>query len=205
MAGYTEEDIQRTLEIASDNKITMITFDGAGGGTGHSPCKMMNEWGIPTIELENLVYNKLKKLDQNQRYIPKIAIAGGFTTEDRIFKALALGEKYITNVAIGRGAMAAAMSAKKVGELVQNNQIPDKYKEYGNTIQEIFFDAPMLINKYGSTISTGAIGVYSYLKRLEIGLKQLMTLNRKFSLNCLNRTDLMPLTLQAKELLLLEP
>lgn len=200
MAGYDEEDIQKVLTIASNNRVTMITFDGAGGGTGHSPCKMMDEWGLPTIELENLVYNLLRKMESEGKYLPSVAIAGGFTTEDRIFKALALGEQYISNVAIGRGAMAAAMSAKKIGELIKSDKLPDKYKQFGNTVDEIFFNAPMLFNRYGRDISTGAIGVYSYLERLNIGLKQLMTLNRKFKLNCINRSDLIPLTAQAREI-----
>lgn len=201
MAGYDEEDIVRTLEIGSANEVSLITFDGAGGGTGHSPCKMMNEWGMPVIELEQVLWKHLKKLDERNCYLPKIALAGGFTTEDRVFKALALGENYVNLIAIGRGAMAAAMSAKNLGELIKNQTVPEKYRQFGTSVEEIFFDAPMLMDKYGKDISTGAIGVYSYLDRINTGLKQLMTLNRKFSLSCLNRSDLIPLTPEARRIL----
>lgn len=50
---------------------------------------------------------------------------------------------------------------------------------------------------YGSdalNISSGAIGLYSYIHRISAGLKQLMTLNRKFALEYIDRRDIVPLT-----------
>ena len=43
-------------------------------------------------------------------------------------------------------------------------------------------------------IPPGAIGVYSYINRISAGLKQLMALNRKFSLQYIDRSDIVPLT-----------
>ena len=43
-------------------------------------------------------------------------------------------------------------------------------------------------------ISTGAIGVYSYLRRISAGLRQMMALNRKFTLKNIVREDIVPLT-----------
>ncbi|MGE5542964.1 MAG: glutamate synthase-related protein, partial [Bacillota bacterium] len=49
MAGYDPADLKKVLLIGSEAEVDMITFDGAGGGSGYSPCKMMNEWGLPTV------------------------------------------------------------------------------------------------------------------------------------------------------------
>ena len=43
-------------------------------------------------------------------------------------------------------------------------------------------------------MSTGAIGVYSYLRRISAGLRQMMGLNRKFTLKHIGRNDIVPLT-----------
>ena len=49
MAGYDRVDIERVIRIGCQARVDMITFDGAGGGSGYSPSKMMNEWSLPTI------------------------------------------------------------------------------------------------------------------------------------------------------------
>jgi hypothetical protein len=49
--AYRPVDLARAVKYASDAKIDLLTVDGAGGGTGMSPWRMMNEWGIPTVYL----------------------------------------------------------------------------------------------------------------------------------------------------------
>ncbi len=205
MAGYDEADIRKVLKIASDNKVALVTFDGAGGGTGHSPCKMMNEWSLPTIELEKVVYQLMDELRKEGAWLPSIAIAGGIAMEDTMFKALALGAPYIHLVAIGRGAMAAAMSAKNVGEMIEKGATPSAYQNYGDSIDTIFREAKHIKYLYrdnNSPITPGAIGLFSYIERLAFGMKLLMGLNRKFSLQYIDQTDVIPLTREAKEFLL---
>ena len=204
MAGYDIADIRRVLKIAAKNKIALVTFDGAGGGTGHSPCKMMNEWSLPTINLEKVVNSVIEEIKKEEDWIPEIAIAGGIAMEDTMFKALALGAPNINMVGIGRAAMAAAMSGKNMGELILNNKIPETHIKFGNEIDTIFKDAKLIKSIYkdnSESISYGAIGLYSYLNRLTFGMKLLMTLNRKFGLKYLDKTDVIPLTKDASEYL----
>ncbi len=204
MAGYDIEDIRRVIRIASTNKIALITFDGAGGGTGHSPCKMMNEWSHPTINLEKIINVIIKDIAKEGKWIPEIAIAGGIAMEDTMFKAIALGAPNIKMVGIGRGAMTAAMSGKNIGESIKEGKIPERYLNFGNDLDTIFKDAKYIKSIYksdNSTISYGAIGLYSYIKRLCFGMKLLMTLNRKFSLEYIDQSDVIPLTKEAREYL----
>ena len=202
MAGFDIEDIKRVMRIASNNKIALVTFDGAGGGTGHSPCKMMNEWSHPTIELERIVHSIMAELEKEGAWLPSIAIGGGIVFEDTVFKALSLGAPYVKLAAIGRGAMAAAMSAKKVGEMIENGTISSMYKNYGNAVDSAFLEAKSLSRMYKDVegqISTGSIGVYSFIQRVNWGMKLFMTLNRKFKLELINQSDVIPLTKEAKE------
>lgn len=190
-------DLVKILKIASKAGVDMVTFDGAGGGSGNSPCKMMNEWGIPTVNLESILYSILTKLEEKGYPLPQITAAGGFAMEDQVFKGLALGAPYIKLIGIGRAAMAAAMTAKQVGELIDKGDIPNDYRRFGSTKEEIFADIRELKAIYGDrtvNIPAGAIGVYSYLNRVAAGLKQFMALNRKFALEYIDRSDIVPLT-----------
>ncbi len=54
-------------------------------------------------------------------------------------------------------------------------------------------EAEYLKSRYGNDISYGAVGVYSYLDRLNTGLKMFMLLNRKFRLDLLGKEDLIEL------------
>jgi len=54
----------------------MVTFDGAGGGSGNSPVKMMNEWGIPTIIMESLLYKILQSMEAKAMICPKWQLPG---------------------------------------------------------------------------------------------------------------------------------
>lgn len=199
---FDPKDLVRILKIASKTGVDLVTFDGAGGGSGNSPCKMMNEWGIPTVTMESILYKVLKKMKDKNYPLPQVAIAGGFAMEDQVFKGLALGAPFIKLIGIGRAAMAAAMTGKQIGDLISTGAVPSEYQRFGSTKEEIFGDIRELKVAYGDSaidISTGAIGVYSYLNRVAAGLKQFMALNRKFALDYIDRSDIVPLTEIAAE------
>lgn len=199
---FDPKDLVRILKIASTAEVDMVTFDGAGGGSGNSPSKMMNEWGIPTVYLESILYEILKEMKSKNYSLPKIAIAGGFVMEDQVFKALSLGAPYISIVGIGRASMAAAMVGKQIGDLIAKGIIPAEVKRFGSSKEEIFGDIRELKEIYGSeavNMPSGAIGLYSFINRVSAGLRQLMALNRKFSLEYIDRSDIVSLTPEIKK------
>ena len=77
-----------------------------------SPWRMMNEWGIPTIYLQSLMYQMAKRLEEKGAFVPDIGMAGGFSLEDHVFKAIALGAPYVKGVCMGRATMIPAMVGK---------------------------------------------------------------------------------------------
>ena len=204
MAGYDREDLVRVIRIGSEAQVDMITFDGAGGGSGYSPCKMMNEWSLPTILLEEAVCQIVEKLKAEGRYIPSITITGGFSSEDHVFKALAFGNQNVTTVGLCRASMTAAMTGKNIGQKIKEGNVPKNMKKYGNTVDEIFGDFADLKAIYGkgaNEFSLGAVGVFSYLNKIAFGVKHFAALNRKFDISYLDRSDLIPLTHDAKDLI----
>lgn len=204
MAGFDRRDLERVLRMASENEVDMVTFDGAGGGSGYSPCKMMNEWSLPTVCMEDAVIAVAKQMKKEGLYLPAITITGGLASEDQVFKALAYGDGLVTAIGLCRASMAAAMSAKKIGEMIVAGKTPPLFKEYGSTIEEIFADLPDLRALYGKqadTFSPGAIGVFSYLNKVAFGLRHFAALNRKFHISLLNKSDLIALTAEARELI----
>lgn len=198
--AYRPADLARAVKYASKAKLDMLTVDGAGGGTGMSPWRMMNEWGIPSVEIWSLTYQYAHQLAKNGEYLPDIVFAGGITFEDQIFKALALGAPYVKAVGMARSPLAAAMVGKTIGKRIQEGQIPVYVERFGSSVEEIFVTAPELKKKYAkkfAELPPGAIGVYSYFRRLSQGLRQLMAGNRKFALSYITRNDIATLTKDA--------
>lgn len=203
MSGFDMADCERVLRIASEAGVDLVTFDGAGGGTGHSPVRMMDEWGLPTVCLENVVCEIMKRISLEGRKLPALAVAGGLTLEDHVFKALAFGAPYVKLAGICRASLAAALTGQRIGRQIVEGKVPEDLKKYGTTAQEIFFGYGGLRALYGSEadkIPTGTVGVYSYLTRVAYGLKQLMLQSRKFKPKYLDQTDLIALTRDAREL-----
>ena len=60
--AYRPADLARAVAWSSKYGIDLLTVDGAGGGTGMSPWHMMNEWGVPPVELHSLLYQYAKQL-----------------------------------------------------------------------------------------------------------------------------------------------
>jgi glutamate synthase domain-containing protein 2 len=198
--AYRPVDLARAVKFSSQAKIDLLTVDGAGGGTGMSPWRMMNEWGIPSVEIWSLLYQYLRKLDEKGEYIPDVAAAGGITFEDQIYKTLALGAPYFKMVGMARGPMAATMVGKTIGKRIEEGQIPVYVERFGNTAEEIFVTAPELKRRFKekfNNIPTGAMGLYGYFQRLSQGLRQLMAGNRKFALDYITRDDIAALTRDA--------
>ncbi len=200
--AYRAADLARAVKYASDAKIDLLTVDGAGGGTGMSPWRMMNEWGIPTVYLESLLYQCLKKLEHKGAFIPSCAMAGGLALEDHIFKALALAAPYIKAICLGRASMTAAMVGNTIGEMIKKGKVPADIAKYGTDIEHVFILAAKLKDKFGKDfqkIPAGAIGMITYFDRLNAGLQQFMAGARKFALKYITREDLVALTRESAE------
>lgn len=201
--AYRPVDLARAIAFASKYKLDLLTVDGAGGGTGMSPWRMMNEWGIPPVYIHSLVYQYAKQLVENNKYLPAIAFAGGFTFEDQIFKGLSLGAPYVKLIGMARGPIAAAMVGKTIGKSIDENQLPVYVERFGSKKDEIFVTASHLRHEIGNDefekLPTGAIGLYTYYERLAQGLRQLMAGCRKFGLEYMSRDDLASLTKEASD------
>jgi len=202
--AYRPADLARAVAWSSKYGIDLLTVDGAGGGTGMSPWHMMNEWGVPPVELHSLLYTYAKQLAEQGRRLPALAVAGGFTFEDQIFKGLSLGAPFVKLVGMARGPIAAAMVGKTIGKTIDEGQLPVYVERFGRTKDEIFVTAGALRREIGDEafekLPTGALGLYTYYERLAQGLRQLLCGSRKFGVEHMTRNDLAALTPEAASL-----
>lgn len=195
--AYSMKELALAIRCASEAEIDLLTIDGASGGTGMSPWRMMEEWGIPTFYLQSLAWQFCETLSRRGRRVPDIAVAGGFSSEDHLFKVLAMGAPYVKAVCMGRAFMIPGMVGKNIGRWIQGGDLPGTVARYGKTPEEVFVCYGELAERYGSRIQEiplGAVGVYSFVQKLKVGLQQFMAGSRNFRLSTLSRADLMSLT-----------
>ena len=201
--AYRPLALAQALKFASKAGIDLLTVDAAGGGTGMSPWRMMNEWGVPQVEIHSLLYKYCDTLTKKGEYVPDIAISGGFAFEDQMMKGLALGAPYFKLIGMARSPLAAAMVGKTIGKKINERMVPVYIERFGDTPEEIFVTAPDLKRKFGKdfeNMPTGAMGVYTYMERLHQGLRQIMAGCRKFSLEHISRDDMASLTSEASNI-----
>jgi glutamate synthase domain-containing protein 2 len=201
--AYSAVELAMALRYGSEAKIDLITIDGASGGTGMSPWSMMNEWGIPTFYLEALAYQFAEKLASKALRVPDLAMAGGFSEEAGVFKAIAMGAPYMKAVCMGRALLIPGMVGKNIKQWINDNKLPKTVSKYGNTPEEIFVTYDTLKDKYGKEIENiplGAVAIYTFCQKIKTGLQQLMAGSRNFSLSTISRKDLMALTEEAAKI-----
>ena len=201
--AYPMRELAMAIKWSSDARIDLLTIDGAPGGTGMSPWRMMVEWGIPTFYLQSMAVQLCDMLAAKGAFVPNIAIAGGFSTEDHLFKVLAMGAPYTKAVCMGRAMMIPGMVGKNVGLWLQQGEdaLPKTVSQFGTKIEEIFVCYETLAAKYGSEavkeIPLGAIGIYTFVDKLRVGLQQIMAGSRNYRVSTIARNDVVALTEEA--------
>jgi glutamate synthase domain-containing protein 2 len=202
--AYGMEALAMAIKYASDAKLDLLTIDGSGGGTGMSPWNMMETWGVPSILLHSKAHEYAAILAGKGENVVDLSFAGGFATEDHIFKALALGAPFTKLICMGRAIMIpgflgsnieGVLSPKRRDEVHGNwKALPKPVKNLGESPEAIFAGYQDLKKKLGASemkhVPYGAIAIYTLADKLGAGLQQLLAGVRKFSVQDISRKDI---------------
>ena len=196
--AYGLRELAMAIRWGANAKIDLLTIDGAGGGTGMSPWRMMEEWGMPTLYIHAAAYEFCQKLADKGEKVPDIAFAGGFSSEDHVFKVLALGAPFSKAVCMGRALMIPGMVGKNIEQWLRDDKLPKTVGQFGSTPEEIFVCYEDVKDLVGAdeikNIPLGAVGIYSFSEKIKVGLQQLMAGARCFSIPAITRREIMSLT-----------
>ncbi|MDY6916418.1 MAG: FMN-binding glutamate synthase family protein [Chloroflexota bacterium] len=196
--AYSLRELAMAIRWSSKARIDLLTVDGAPGGTGMSPWPMMEEWGVPSLYLHSAAREFAEKLAARGERPPDMAFAGGFSSEDGVFKALALGAPFVRAVCMGRALMIPGMVGKNIALWLEDGKLPNTVGQFGSTPEEIFVCYEEVKNLVGpdemKSIPLGALGIYSYAEKVRTGLQQIMAGARRFSVPAISRRELMSLT-----------
>lgn len=159
---------------------------------------MMEEWGIPSLYLHSAAYEFARILADRGERPPDMAFAGGFSSEDGVFKALALGSPFTKAVCMGRALMIPGMVGKNIQQWTKEGKLPNTVGQFGSTPEEIFVCWEEVKKIVGAdemkNIPWGAVGIFSYADKIKVGLQQLMAGARCFNVPAITRRELMSLT-----------
>jgi hypothetical protein len=132
--------------------------------------------------------------------------AGGFISEQQIFKAIAMNNfgngPLVQAVLMARSPLTAVMKANYFKQLAEEGKLPRTFASgYGETPDKFYIAAPELKEKFGERfkgLPWEAVGLHTYLSgRLGVGLMQLLAGARKWKLHLITRDDLMALSERA--------
>lgn len=153
---------------------------------------------MPSLYLHSAAYEFCRRLANRGERVPDIVFGGGFSSEDGIFKALALGAPFTKAVCMGRALMIPGMVGKNIARWLNEGKLPNTVSQFGSTPEEIFVCYEEVKDLVGAdemkNIPLGALGIYSYCEKIRVGLQQLMAGARCFSILSISRRDLMSLT-----------
>ncbi len=102
--------------------------------------------------------------------------------------------------------MIPGMVGKNIGLWLQqgDDALPRTVSQFGNRVEEIFVCYETLAAKYGKEtmkeMPLGAVGIYTFVDKLKVGLQQLMAGARKYRVSTISRNDVMALTEEAAEI-----
>ena len=177
--AYSFRELAMALKWFAEARVDLVTIDGSGGGTGMSPWRMMEEWGIPTFYLQSAAFNYAHRLATRGMWTPDLAMAGGFSTEDHIFKVLAMGSPYFKAVCMGRALMIPGFVGDNIEAVLKNNsnrnwkELPRTVSQFGTSPEQIFTTYSALRDKYGKKadkIPLGAVALYTFIEKLRTAL-----------------------------------
>lgn len=203
-AGFSLDGVAASLKLGCRAQIDLITFDGSGGGTAHSPWPMMEHWGMPSLLLHAKAAEYASVLEKRGERVPDISFAGGFSREDHILKALALGAPFAKTITMCRALIIPGAVGSNIEgvlhpdrkELVNGrwDKLPASIAALGNTPEKIFdayVDVRNLVgNDEMKNLPYGTIATWCYVDKLMTGLKQLMAGLRVFSIRDISRDDI---------------
>jgi glutamate synthase domain-containing protein 2 len=135
--------------------------------------------------------------------VPDIAIAGGFSTEDHVFKAIAMGAPFVKAVCMGRALMIPGMVGKNIAQWISDGKLPKSVANFGHTPEQIFVTYEELKKRFGADVKRlplGAVAIYTFSQKMKAGLQQLMAGSRSFRISSICRADLMALTEEAAKI-----
>jgi hypothetical protein len=100
---------------------------------------------------------------------------------------------------MGRALMIPGMVGKNAEKWLRGEDkgLPNTVSRYGSTKEEIFMNYEVLKEKYGAEaekLPLGAVGIFSAVDKIKVGLQQLMAGARSWQVRYINRKDLMALT-----------
>jgi len=94
------------------------------------------------------------------------------------------------------------MVGKNIGLWLKEGKLPRTVSQFGDSVEQIFVTYETLKDRFGEEVKDlplGAVGWYTFVDKLKIGLQQLMAGSRNFRLATIGRRDLMALTREAAE------
>lgn len=204
IGGLEMASLAMALKAASKAKIDLVTIDGSGGGTAHSPWPMMEHSGVPSILVHSKAYKYSKILADRGEFTADLSFAGGLARADHIYKALALGAPFCKIITLGRSIMIPGFVGSNIeGALYPErkakvngawDKLPTVVQECGNTPEEIFEGYADFKNMVGAdmmkNIPLGAVAIWTYIDKLIVGMQQLMAGARSFDIASISRNDI---------------
>ena len=172
--AYRLRELAMAIKWGCDAKIDLLTIDGAPGGTGMSPWRMMEEWGIPSFYLQSAANEFAGKLTRSRaERVPDIALPAASpprTTSSRPWPWAPLRQGGLHGPGAddpGHGRQEhrrvdeqrrAAQDRRPVSALHPRRSSSARKRSKTSSARTRCSDIPL-----------GAVGIYTYVEKIKVG------------------------------------
>lgn len=186
--AYPMHGLTTTLSWASQARLDLLTIDGAAGMSSW----WIQEWGAPICCLEATTCELCRTLVAGGAFVPDIAIAGGFSSADHVFKVLSTGSPFVKAVCMDHAWMIPGVIGKNPGACLRETRdsLSKIAGALGSTVDEVCTCYNDLVARYGTDavndMPLGAIAFYASAERLKLDLRHLMATRRNHAEKIIN-------------------
>jgi hypothetical protein len=186
------------LKWSSRARIDLLTVETAAAVAEPQPVFLPFNSPPPDLHLHAAAAEFVARLAAKGERVPDLALAGGFHTEEDLFKALALGGPFVSAVQM-EGIDSGVCPSSTSSRIAAHPELNDRFGEQIDALYACREQVAELVGREMGGVPMAAVGALARVQRLADGLRRIAAAARCFNVAAIGRHCLTSLTRSCAE------